>query len=483
MKKKVWKFGKCLLLSLVMAAAVSMAAKTEVKAGTSFATADTITVGQRVENDFTSGNNASKYYKFTTDGRKSYFGVNFGNDNSCWKNIKIYTGNSSSYSKVLDESRSRSGNSSYVIKLDSNHTYYIECGCDDYNTSGKSNFTITQIPDDYGDVLSSGKAISLGQTVEGKIEVAGKNECDTFRFTTSGYNSFYEMSISTTAADTETEVYIYDGPDESYSHRNISAYSGNTKTKVERLEKNHTYYVKIVGGYWDQATAYKFRVKEIRDDAGDDFSNATTIKNKALNNKTLQVSSDVDFFKFKTAKSQTMYQFYFKNKSQNSVYVTIYSNDDIASAISSVKDMYVGSASTKTIWLNLKKNRTYYIKVTGGDNCSYGVQMKDLKSYVKTTAPASFKAKGYSGWFSRYATLSWNNKAVNGKYEIYRSTNPKADLKRIKTVKCTGTGTYSYTDYSVKKKHTYYYKIRYCVTENKKVCTAKWSKVKKVKIK
>jgi hypothetical protein len=248
---------------------------------------------------------------------------------------------------------------------------------------------------------------------------------------------------------------------------------------VERLEKNHTYYVKIYG-YWDNATSYKFVVKEIKDDAGDDFSSASKISNGKTVSKTLQVSSDVDFFKFKTSKKLGAYQFYFKNKSKSTMYVTIYSNNDIASAISDVKNVYVSSASTKTIWLNLKKNRTYYIKVSGGDgNASYNLQMKDLKSVVKKTAPSSFKAKGYSSWYTKYTYLSWNHKYTNAKYEIYRSTSPNSGFKKIKTLKNTNY----YYDRSVKKKKTYYYKIRYCVTENDKVCTTMWSKVKKVRIK
>ena len=72
----------------------------------------------------------------------------------------------------------------------------------------------------------------------------------------------------------------------------------------KRLEKNKTYYVRI-GGYWDDATHYKFVVKEIRDDIGDDFPEATKLKNKKTKTGKIQIEDDVDFFSFKTDKKKT----------------------------------------------------------------------------------------------------------------------------------------------------------------------------------
>lgn len=473
MRKKLFQKGKKLFFAL--ATVVGIIANTSTaEAGTSFATADPITYGYRHTVNFVNSSDA-QYYKFTTDNTRGYYTVNFGKSSGNDKYLRIYEGNNASYSKILNKTLYSNGNATYTLSLIPNHTYYIECAT--YKQGGESNFTINKINDDFANTLAEATALPLGQVINGNIEVSDMSETDTFLFHTTGNNSFYEVSLSNTG-NNGVYAYIYEGPDESYNYERLYASSADTSTFTKRLEKNKTYYIKIVGS-WDDATHYKLAVKEISDDAGDDFTNATTIKNNKTTSKTIQISDDIDFFKFKTDKKKNAYQFSFKNKSTGGMYVTIYSNNDIASAINEVKSSYVSSASTKTIWLNLKKNRTYYVKVTGGQNCSYNVQFKDLKTLVKKTAPSGFKTKGYSGFFSKYAYLNWKHKYDNAKYEIYRSTSPKSGFKKIKTVQNTSY----YYDYSVKKKHTYYYKIRYAVKDNGKYVTAKWSKVKKVKIK
>lgn len=473
MKGKIWKQAKALFYAFVAIFAICVCTNTAY-AGNSFATATQVGMGQRVVVNFEQ-DGEKYYYKFTTDATPGYYSVNFGKSSGDTKYLNIYAGDNQSYSKVLDTYLRSNGNNTHTLSLLANHTYYVECSS--YSQGGQSNFTISKINDDYANVLAQGTRLNLGSTVEGSIEVSGLGECDTFIFTTTGNNSFYEMDLSCTG-NNNVKAYVYEGADESYNYYDLTAYSGNTETNIQRLEKNKTYYVKI-RGRWDDATHYKFSVKEIRDDAGDDFSDAVKLTNKKTKSATIQVNADCDFFKFKTDKKKTAYQFYFKNKSVNSMEVTIYSNNDIASALSEVKNYYISSASSKTFWLNLKKNHTYYVKVEGSGNCSYNVLFKDCRSAIKNAKPSTFKAKGYSGWFSRYAYLSWKNNDAYSGYEIYRSTSASSGFKRIKKIK----GTSYYYDRTVKKGRTYYYKMRYYVRDNGKYYYSKWTKVKKVKIK
>lgn len=477
MRKNVWKTWKSAIVSLAVAVTAMVGMTMTVQAGgADFATAQPISVGQREQINFeTSG--AAHYYCFTTDSAPGWYSVNLGKSEGAAKYIYIYATADRS-SQVDGWYQSNNGNSTRTYTLTPNWKYYIMVEPRSNDIGGTANFTITKINDDYGNDLASGMMLSLGTTVAGNIEVADKGEVDAFRFTTTGNSSYYEMSLSCTG-DVEACAKIYKGPDTSYDYYNLSANPANTRTIVEKLEKNKTYYVILDGNYWDDPTSYKFVVREIKDDAGNDFADATKLSNGKTASKTIQIGADTDFFKYKTKKKQAYYQLTFKNKSNSSMYVTVYNNNDIASAVSGANNIYVAKASTKTIWLRLNKNRTCYIKVNGGDNCSYNVQLKDVASVVKKTAPAAFKAKGFSGYWSRYTSLTWTHKYENAKYEIYRSTSPNSGFKKIKTL----TNASSYSDNKVKKNTTYYYKIRYCVKENGKVCKAKWSKVRKVRIK
>ncbi|MBR5356259.1 MAG: hypothetical protein IK121_05000, partial [Lachnospiraceae bacterium] len=74
--------------------------------------------------------------------------------------------------------------------------------------------------------------------------------------------------------------------------------------------------------------------------------------------------------------------------------------------------------------------------------------------------------------------LSWNKDAGAEGYEVHRSIKKKSGFKKVADVKKT-----SYKDKKVKKKKTYYYKIRAYATSNGKKKYGKWSKTVKVKVK
>lgn len=72
--------------------------------------------------------------------------------------------------------------------------------------------------------------------------------------------------------------------------------------------------------------------------------------------------------------------------------------------------------------------------------------------------------------------LSWTKDTTMTGYRIYRSTSKSKGYKRIATLKNKVT---SYTDKSLSKKKTYYYKIR---TYKGKTCSAYSNIVKRTKI-
>lgn len=99
-----------------------------------------------------------------------------------------------------------------------------------------------------------------------------------------------------------------------------------------------------------------------------------------------------------------------------------------------------------------------------------------LKVSVKATKLKSAKKSG------KKVKLTWKKVKDATGYVIYRSTKKNKGYKRIKTIK--GNKKFTYKDgKKLKKKKTYYYKIKVCRKLSGKTYYSKYSNMKKVKIK
>ena len=418
------------------------------------------------------------YYQITTDGSRGYYSITCHNNGNESLDINLYNGPGTDYATTIESYISRNSNQTYTRYLNPNTTYYLEVTS--YN--GTSGFVyLNKIADDYGNTFAEATPISFGQMVEGQIEVSGLSETDFFRFTTDNSNSYYEIAGYGTGSET-AELKLYEGPDYSDAHQDMSVGSGSSRAMTRKLEKNHTYYICMSGNYWEDATRYKVKVSKIPDDASDDFAGAVKLSDGKYKSGKIEIDGDVDFYRFKTAKKTTAYQLDLKNTSTITEHFTLYTRNDIASANSKVNNYYLYGGEQTTIWLNLSKNHTYYLKVDGDDgNATYKIALTSAKKTIKKKAPSSFKAQGYRRYYATgaYASLSWKNTGKYAGYEIYRSTRPKSGFKKIKTLKDTSY----YSDYGIKRRKTYYYKMRYYVKDNGKIVGGKWTKTKKVKVK
>lgn len=419
--------------------------------------------------DFTVPAKNSVFYRITTDGARGYYSITMYNSGSNGMDVNLYEGPGTDYSKKVDEYVYSGSNETYTLWLAPNTSYYLEV----YSYSGtRGGAALNKIPDDFGNYHSEATPIAFGQMVEGAIEVSDKKESDFFCFSTDNSNSYYEITaygIGTKGVDCR----VYYGPDESYEHFDIYAGSGSTGSQVRMLEKNHTYYIRMMGS-WDDATRYKLSVKKIADDASNDFKGAKRIKDAKAKSGKIEIDDDVDYYKFITAKDKTAYQLTMRNTSQSSIRVTLYTRNDIASAHSAVNNYYISSASSETIWLNLSKKHTYYIKVSGGENATYSINMKNSVNAIKKAKPGAFKVKNY---YSDHPCIYWKLTGQYAGYEIWRSTHKGYGYKKIKTIsKAGGSGNYHYDDYTCKKRTTYYYKVRYYVRNNGKVVGGKFTK-------
>lgn len=416
------------------------------------------------------------YYQITTDGSRGYYSITCHNNGRNDLDINLYSGPGTDYSKIIDSNVWSDSNNTYTKYLAPNTTYYLEIT----SYSGTRGFVyLNKIADDYGNTFAEATPISFGQMVEGQIEVSGLSETDFFRFTTDNSNSYYEIAGYGTGSET-AELKLYEGPDSSYAHQDMWVGSGSSNAMARKLEKNHTYYI-CMSGNWDDATRYKVKVSKIPDDASDDFAGAVKLSDGKYKSGTIEIDGDVDFYRFKTAKKTTAYQLDLKNTSAITEHITLYTRNDIASANSKVNNYYLYGGEQTTIWLNLSKNHTYYLKVDGGDgNATYKIALTSAKKTIKKKAPSSFKTQGYRRYYATgaYAYLSWKNTGKYTGYEIYRSTRPKSGFKKIKTLK----DTYYFYDYGIKRRKTYYYKMRYYVKDNGKIVGGKWTKTRKVKV-
>lgn len=319
------------------------------------------------------------------------------------------------------------------------------------------------------------KATPLGFGEAGKktVETYGKEQI-CFTFTTTNEECYYQL-VGSVIAGGYRYFQVYTGPDTSYP-KLLDKYvsNGGRGTWLLNVEKNHTYYVVVNSGSACQVCA---EVDKIADDASNEFVGAAKVTNKKTKSGQIQTDSDVDFYRFKTAKKTTAYQFTAKNTSTADIRMTIYSRNDSASAITQVNNVYIAHNSTQKYWLNLKKNHTYYVKVIGGANATYKFDFTDSKTKLKTAQVKSFKVNGYYSYYrGGYTYLSWQNTGNFAGYELYRSTSKNGSYKKIKTLKNTSY----YYDYGATRRHTNYYKIRYYVKDNGKVVGGKWSTIKSV---
>lgn len=125
-----------------------------------------------------------------------------------------------------------------------------------------------------------------------------------------------------------------------------------------------------------------------------------------------------------------------------------------------------------------KTGTTYYYKIVAYRTRSGKVYQSGSTGYVKAKPALAKAAIAKIAAGSKKLTVSYKKVAGASGYEIYQATSKNGTYKKIATTKAT-----SYTNKSLKKKATYYYKVRaYRTVSGKKVYGA-FSPVKSMKTK
>ncbi len=131
----------------------------------------------------------------------------------------------------------------------------------------------------------------------------------------------------------------------------------------------------------------------------------------------------------------------------------------------------------RMIWMN--RSGTFTVRFTMyHSGKAFRTAERTLTVTLKApAAPKGFKAKAGS----KRATLSWYNVSGAEGYKVYRSLKKTKGYKLVKTIK--GSEKCSFVNKGLKKKKTYYYKVKAYRKDGSKTLLSGFSKAAKVKIK
>ncbi len=121
------------------------------------------------------------------------------------------------------------------------------------------------------------------------------------------------------------------------------------------------------------------------------------------------------------------------------------------------------SKSTSYTDKTAKVNQTYYYKVKAANGYAYCTSPLSSSTRGIILKAPTVTAKRVS---KKYVKLTWKRNTKATGYVIYRSTKKNSGYKKIATL--TSKAKVSYTDKTVKKNKTYYYRIKAYRTLDKK---------------
>ncbi len=129
-------------------------------------------------------------------------------------------------------------------------------------------------------------------------------------------------------------------------------------------------------------------------------------------------------------------------------------------------DVYRSTSAGGTYQLIGSATKSSYTDKTAAVNKTYYYKVTAKNGYAYCTSPLSARTRGVilkaptlkvSRVSKKYAKLTWKKNSKATGYAIYRSTKKNSGYKKIATVTKTKK---TYTDKTVKKKKTYYYRIK-----------------------
>ena len=505
--------------------------------------AQRLTLGEETSQFFTSEEGEDGKYtgylgyavSFTTGSKNSFYEITeinrFGNSVT----FELYDAD-----KVIitgkTKSISASGKNTMSLKLDKNSTYYILAYTRNMANvaPGDVSILVKEINDDCGDTFKSATTISIGKTVNGKID--GYGDVDIYKFKTKADNGYYAIDFINTDSEAFLAMNLFDTKE--VEQKYVYVQTGKQSQIYMQLKKNSTYYLHVESKTANITGKYKIKVSYHEDPEGDTVKTAYKLKIKAkAYNGSLQDKDDNDTFRVDTGNLTKINIVIANKKSDGKLNYNIIEKDG-----NRIKYGTIDAGRTMDIIVDgLRRNKDYYIVLTGPQHLNYEIKAKTVTHKIiyrlsggknnpqnadtydetkpyRLAAPskkgylficwcsdsnltnkiteipktATKKVTIYAKWkkvtVNKPVIVSVKRKAdyVTGKYmqsekvkeyEIRISTSPK--FKNAKKIKCTGK---SFKIKGLSKKKTYYIQVRaYKNDSTASKVYGKWSESYKIK--
>lgn len=437
MKKVMKQWTQIMMVVLFMVLAMNTKVFAADNSGTSFETAGNLSIGGEAYGSLTK-DGGNRYFTFTTSSNKSWYRIT-GINSSCDEAIKLVLYNTDKAQVEASGGIDEHSTGAIIKELTPNTKYYVTATTfwSAFKPVGNFKLTLSEIVDDYGDTDSTSKAISMGQTIAGHIDA--EDDVDFFRFNTSSEKNCYYF-IDVINIDSTSLKY------ELYNTDMVCVYSGYTydqasqRTITEKLDPDSTYYFKVYG----KTGKYKIKLNKAADEAADEFGQATKIELNKTYNYGIQAYGDVDYFKFKTNKTDKEYTIQIAEKtSGKSVNFKLYDANQQQQGYA--QTIYSGS-SYKEKW-TLNKNKVYYIRMDG-DVSNYSVKVScasGTKYSITYNLNGGKNNSGNPATYTGNQTVKLKSPAKKG-YKFAGWYTDKSFKKSISTIKA-GSGK-NYTLYA-----------------------------------
>ena len=342
--------------------------------------AQRLTLGEETSQFFTSEEGEDGKYtgylgyavSFTTGSKNSFYEITeinrFGNSVT----FELYDAD-----KVIitgkTKSISASGKNTMSLKLDKNSTYYILAYTRNMANvaPGDVSILVKEINDDCGDTFKSATTISIGKTVNGKID--GYGDVDIYKFKTKADNGYYAIDFINTDSEAFLAMNLFDTKE--VEKKYVYVQTGKQSQIYMQLKKNSTYYLHVESKTANITGKYKIKVSYHEDPEGDTVKTAYKLKIKAkAYNGSLQDKDDNDTFRVDTGNLTKINIVIANKKSDGKLNYNIIEKDG-----NRIKYGTIDAGRTMDIIVDgLRRNKDYYIVLTGPQHLNYEIKAKTV---------------------------------------------------------------------------------------------------------
>ena len=324
---------------------------------------------------------------------------------------------------------------SYYIRVTANYNFSWtsnETGNYSFKTGFQSaNETFAEPNNDF----TTANSIYLGQTVNGQI-----------------------------AANDSKDIYVFNLSGDTGVALNMDAYLAYYTLEIYDINGKLVWYTD--NNYWNEKVRYRKDVYDTELSAGQYYMCVTGCRfkgngNAATGNYTLSLNAQIPLNGASVSKiADKTYTGNYINPQVKVTYQGKVLQQDTDYEVEYSNNLYIGTAT---------------VTITG-KGAYYGT--KEIHFKIKPVKPKKVSAKNAG---RKKVLIRWQNTSQDVYYVVYRSTKKNSGYKKRATVK--NRYATSYIDKKVKRKKTYYYKVRAYATADGKKLYSNYTSPKKVRTK